>query len=828
MRRPLFLLLALLLAATLPANASVAAAPPPDLAGRLDQLLAQSYPASEPGVAVLVEKEGTVVLRKGYGMASLELGVPIRPEMVFRIGSITKQFTAMAILELVQQGKLSLDDDITRFLPGYPTHGQRITIENLLTHTSGIKNYTDLAEWRRGDFHGLSVSQLIDRFKDQPVDFSPGEKWLYDKSGYILLGDIVEKITGQAYTGWLAEHVTGPLGMTHTVEAEEDPVVPGRVAGYEGPPGHYRNALHTGHFADGALLSSVDDLALWDRALTAGTLVRKDLLDRMFTPFHLKDGRSTNYGYGWAIRSYEGHRVVEHADIVNGFKTEILRMPEDHLLVVLLSNNLDHVPDPTTLAVEIAALAIGQPLAERKTISLAPQILDRYVGVYRIDAATTRVVTREGNRLFTQRGSYPKLEILPSAENVLGELSVLCSLRLVEPQGSKRASGQHPFAQPGEPAEGSDGLDSFAGRFRKWTETLLEQTQEDLPHRLEPFLQSFLPSRLAPRLQALTTPGLQPLFPALRRDPLRPRGRHRPDLPVLPNLGELSVLRSLVRIQLQVRFDTVHQKDTPRIVHTGGRDPAQAGELERRPVQRTRAHERGEPPGEGLGPREIFGRVAPGKAEGDVAEGSQAGAELVLRQGRDLDASPSPMEIDHDREDLVFMDRLDLAVVAPETPPHGGRGAGLDLDVDEKRAPAVSAEGDARQEVELTTPTPGGEELLVEEHRVLEVEPGRQVRHHEPEEVGEEATEQSLEDRVVPRHVPSQEPRREVGASALRGEGRKKLARSFRGENGLAAPRSQARDGRRKRRPFLALKLQIQKDFAASSTGSYRWNRRSR
>jgi D-alanyl-D-alanine carboxypeptidase len=286
MRRPFFpvfsLVLTLLAAVPLAAHADIA--PPPDLAGRLDALLARSYPVAEPGAAVLVEREGKVVLRKGYGLASLELGVPIRPEMVFRIGSITKQFTAMAILELAGQGKLALDDDITRFLPGYPTHGQRITIENLLTHTSGIKNYTDLAEWRKGEFHGLSLFQLIDRFKDQPADFAPGEKWLYDNSGYVLLGAIVEKVTGQPYAAWLAEHVTGPLKMTHTVDAEEDPIVPGRVPGYEGPPGHYRNALHSEHFADGALLSSVDDLALWDRALAAGTLVRQDLLERMFTP----------------------------------------------------------------------------------------------------------------------------------------------------------------------------------------------------------------------------------------------------------------------------------------------------------------------------------------------------------------------------------------------------------------------------------------------------------------------------------------------------------------------------------------------------------------
>ena len=168
-------------------------------------------------------------------------------------------------------------------------------------------------------------------------------------------------------------------------------------------------------YADGSMVSSVDDLARWDRALTPGRLARKDLLERMFTPYRLKDGRSTNYAYGWEIWSYQGHRVIEHDGVVNGFQADILRLPTERLLVVILSNSLDHQPSPSTLAIEIAGLAIGEPVAERKTVRVAPEVLDRYVGVYRIDAESVSVVTREGLRLFTQRSHYPKLEILPAA-----------------------------------------------------------------------------------------------------------------------------------------------------------------------------------------------------------------------------------------------------------------------------------------------------------------------------------------------------------------------------------------------------------------------------
>jgi CubicO group peptidase (beta-lactamase class C family) len=171
-------------------------------------------------------------------MANLELGVPIRPEMVFRVGSVTKQFTAMAILELAEQGKLTLGDDITQYLPDFPTHGEKITIENLLTHTSGIKSYTELESWRKVMREDLPVPRMIDLFKNEPSDFAPGEKWLYDNSGYFLLGAILEKVTGQPYADWMAAHLFGPLNLSHTTYGAEAPILPGRVASYEGTPGH--------------------------------------------------------------------------------------------------------------------------------------------------------------------------------------------------------------------------------------------------------------------------------------------------------------------------------------------------------------------------------------------------------------------------------------------------------------------------------------------------------------------------------------------------------------------------------------------------------------
>ncbi len=406
--RPVLLLLLVFsgLASALPARAATPPVTDADLAARIDQLLARTYPAAEPGAAVLVEKDGKVLLRKGYGMANLELGVPIAPEMVFRLGSITKQFTALAILKLAEQGKLALDDDLTRYLPDFPTHGQKITLEHLLTHTSGIKTYTSLPEWRKVIRQDLTPRQVVDLFKNEPADFAPGEKMLYDNSGYFLLGMVIEKVTGKAYGDWLAETIFTPLGMTHTSYGADGPILPGRAAGYEGEPGHYRNAAYlsmTQPFAAGALISTVDDLALWERALFSGTLVRQDLFDRMVTPYRLKSGKSTGYGYGLALWSFEGHRVIEHGGGINGFSTELLRLPEDRIVVAILSNNPEHEPGLDFLGIEIASLLVGKPLDARQAVPVDPAVLDRYVGVYRIDDKTTRVVTRQGDRLFTQR-----------------------------------------------------------------------------------------------------------------------------------------------------------------------------------------------------------------------------------------------------------------------------------------------------------------------------------------------------------------------------------------------------------------------------------------
>jgi CubicO group peptidase (beta-lactamase class C family) len=411
--------LALLLAAStlLLAPAVQAAVSNEELVRYADQLFSKSYPAGEPGAAVLVAKGGQILLRKGYGLANLELGVPIQPDMVFEVGSLTKQFTSAAILLLQERGKLSVADDITKYLPDYPTHGQKITLDHLLTHLSGVPDYTSLPEWLPRVREDLTVQQIIDLFKDKPLDFSPGEKWSYSNSGYILLGAVIEKASGKSYEDFVEQEIFAPLGMKRSRYGHQNEVVPGRVAGYEkGEDDGYKIADYvsmTQPYAAGALLSTVDDLALWAEALSGGKLLEKASLERMTTSAKLISGQSTHYAYGLGISSEDGMQILEHGGGIPGFTSYLLTIPDQRLLVIVLSNNRSEEPSPNMLAFRVTMKALGKSAEERKAVDLDPATLAGYVGVYRFDEKILRAISREGNKLFAHRSGGETYEILP-------------------------------------------------------------------------------------------------------------------------------------------------------------------------------------------------------------------------------------------------------------------------------------------------------------------------------------------------------------------------------------------------------------------------------
>lgn len=386
------------------------------LTAKIDAALGKTYKIGEPGASLLVKKNGQILHRKGYGTADLELGIPIEPDMSFRLGSMTKQFTAVSILMLEERGKLSVKDPIDQYLPDFPRQGKTITIENLLTHTSGVVDYTSLSEWMPLWRKDMSVPEIIALFKDKPLDFAPGEHWKYSNSGYILLGAIIEKASGETYENFVRKNIFDPLGMKHSYYGSASHVLPRRIPGYGRDRTGFVNAAFismTQPFAAGSLLSSVDDLALWNEALLANTLIKKESLDRAWTPFKLNDGTNTGYGYGWSISNYEGRRLIEHGGGIMGFSTYGMLFPDDRVLIVLLTNSAVEGRDPEPFAVQVADLVLGITPKVIKPVTLDEKDLAPLVGVYANWDNKEITISREGAKAFVQRSGSVKRELIP-------------------------------------------------------------------------------------------------------------------------------------------------------------------------------------------------------------------------------------------------------------------------------------------------------------------------------------------------------------------------------------------------------------------------------
>jgi D-alanyl-D-alanine carboxypeptidase len=378
-------------------------------------LVESAFRADGPGGAAIVTRNGEPVFRAARGLANVELGVPLKPDSVFRIGSVTKQFTSAAVMMLVEQGKLSLDDDITTFFADYPTKGRHISVEHLLTHTSGIKSYTGLPAWPAAWGRDFTTSGLIDFFKNEPTDFEPGEKYLYNNSAYFLLGAIIEKTSGLSYPDFLARHIFTPLGMADTRYGDTRPIVRNRAQGYDELPTGALNAAYlsmTQPGAAGALISTVDDLARWDQAVSAGRLLKPESWARIFTPYRLRNGTSTSYGYGWSVGVHDGRPVLEHGGGIHGFSAYVLRLPKDGVYVAVLSNSAGR--DTATLARKLAALATGRPLVDPPAITMTAAELSAYVGVYEFDTVKA-TVTAAGNGLTMTRPGSPPAALVPMA-----------------------------------------------------------------------------------------------------------------------------------------------------------------------------------------------------------------------------------------------------------------------------------------------------------------------------------------------------------------------------------------------------------------------------
>jgi CubicO group peptidase (beta-lactamase class C family) len=369
---------------------------------KLDSLLSKNFKPKEPGVAVLVARKGKIIYQEAYGSANLELDVPLQPDMVFRIGSITKSFTSLGILQLVEQGKISLQDSLQKFIPGFPAKG--ITIEHLLTHTSGIKDYMTIDHPDPYiERHDLSPAYIIDHFKNAPLEFEPGTRYNYTNSGYVLLGYIIEKVTAKSYHQYIKENIIDRAGMKNTSYASERNIVPKRVTGYTRDEGYFENTYYQSTslgFAAGDLLSTMPDLYAWNRALRENKLVKKELLEKAFTPHRLPNGEYTNYGYGFLLDTLYGRKCIWHAGQVNGFIALEMYFPKDDVFFSL-ATNVKSGEDKTEFSNNRFALFFQLPFVAFNNkvdgeISLPEKVIDQYTGNYDLNGRQVRLFKQNG------------------------------------------------------------------------------------------------------------------------------------------------------------------------------------------------------------------------------------------------------------------------------------------------------------------------------------------------------------------------------------------------------------------------------------------------
>ena len=319
-----------------------------------------------PGLALGLYRDGRIERVEGYGLANVELDVRVKPETIFQSGSVGKQFTAMGIMMLVEEGKISLDDSILKYFPDGPKAWQPVKVNNLLSHTSGIGEYeTDARTKPNGPFYlrlDNTEDELYHKITELPMDFQPGERWRYTNTNYVLLGMMIHRVTGKFYGDFLAERIFKPLGMTSTRIISEEDIIPNRSAGYRLVKGELKNQEWVSPTynttADGALYFNVVDLAKWDAALYTEKLVKKASLDRMWTVFALRDGKpnSGHYGFAWFIEDVNGHRLLQHGGAWQGFTTYIARYVDDKLTVVVLTNLDSAHSNPGKIARAVAGL----------------------------------------------------------------------------------------------------------------------------------------------------------------------------------------------------------------------------------------------------------------------------------------------------------------------------------------------------------------------------------------------------------------------------------------------------------------------------------------
>ena len=353
-----------------------------------------------PGISIGVARGDDIVFEDGFGLADVEHEVPCDEDTVFRIGSITKQFAAAGILLLAERGELSLDTTLAELYDDFDTQGRTITVHHLLNHTSGIKSYTGLGrEWREKIRLDLEDEALLDLVEDEPFDFEPGERFLYNNTGYFLLGTIIEELTYEEYGDFFEDEFFEPIGMESSRVGDAGDIVKNRARGYR-LAGGLKNAEYismTQPGAAGALLSTVGDLIRWQRALVRGEVVTAESYARMITPTVLPDGENTGYGYGLQIGEWRGTPVISHGGGINGFTSMLAYYPDHEVTIVVLGNGGSAPTGRIERQIAEAVLGLEDPTRDARP--LAASEIERYLGTYDIPVMKLKIFEEEGKMM---------------------------------------------------------------------------------------------------------------------------------------------------------------------------------------------------------------------------------------------------------------------------------------------------------------------------------------------------------------------------------------------------------------------------------------------
>lgn len=392
------------------------------IAERLDVLAKEALSRPVAGISVAVARDGQVVFARGYGLANLEQAVAVTPNTVFHIASISKNILAAVVLQLADEGRLGLDDDVTKYVPEAPTQGRHVTVRQLLNHTSGIYSFTSLPDAAANERLDLTHEQVLALIKDKPFDFEPGTSWRYDNSAFYIAGMVVERVTKQEYGAYVRAHLFKPLGMNSASLCDARMVVPRLASGYEMDQGKLVNAAFMTWklpFAAGAVCATAEDLLKWQAALDGGRVLTASSLRLMRTPTTLKDGTSIDYGLGTRLGSLEGHRVLGHTGGGGGFNSLLASFPDDHLTIAILMNGRSGAGPSLVLGAAIARAMLRLP--EKQTLRDLPvpkEELAALIASYDSDEGPVDNFERDGKLHYRLPGTQTEGVLLRQAANI--------------------------------------------------------------------------------------------------------------------------------------------------------------------------------------------------------------------------------------------------------------------------------------------------------------------------------------------------------------------------------------------------------------------------